>query len=649
MRFASTTLAAVLFHVWIAGLPAQAQIVTTLLQFTNVWRYDISGAELSTVWRTNDFDDSAWASSPGLLGYDSPLTPYLAHVPPGIGTLFPAPLSQTVTTYYFRTTFLFNGSMQGLILMATNLVDDGCAIWLNGRLAGGVRKPTTFNATTVFTGPAVEGQLDVVSLTNFLREGVNQLAVEVHQVAASSVDVMFGMRLVAINHTPLVITNQLQSQMLIAGESVTLQVGVSGGPVSYRWQKDGVLLTSTSNSLVILSAQPAQAGNYRVICSNSLSVVTSSVAVLTVAADLLGPEVTAAIEDTSFGSNRINVKFSEVLNSQSARDTNNYLLTRLGSFDIVPLTNALYSSGPGALLFVDASDPDWLPGLEYVLTLNHLKDLRGNSIAPDTRIGVSRPFPTNIVSATATWSGHARYFLDQTIYTQPWHTVGFIEDPQFWITNIGPFCGGAVPGAPCSTDCETAIDYQLSPTLFRTTFTWPAEYGAAGRLVITGSVDDGMALFLNGVEIWRTNTLGSSANIAVTNYASVARAQAICVSGVSIPVTNFLTGTNCLAAAVLQPRFAGEFDTAFFLTADAIAFVTPVLVPDPAPALTITALNTNRSRLSWTGGGYLLEGATNLALGGLSYPNGPWTQVTNMSNPYTNPSGNAFRFFRLKR
>ncbi len=384
----------------------------------------------------------------------------------------------------------------------------------------------------------------------------------------------------------------------------------------------------------------------RVHSAHAQAEVPASAAILP---DLEGPLVLRAMVDNGFGANRINVTFSELITLQSAREVRNYTLTRLGTTDSVTLTNAFYSTGAGALLFVDASDPDWLPGLEYVLTLNHLKDVRGNSIAPDTRIGVSRPFPTNIVSATTTWSGHARYFLDQTIYAQPWHTAGFIEDPQLWVTGIGPFCGGAVPGAPCSTDCETAIDYQLSPTLFRTTFTWPAEHGAAGRLVINGSVDDGMALFLNGVEIWRTNTLGSSANIAVTNYASVARAQAICVSGVSIPVANFLTGTNCLAAAVLQPRFANEFDTAFFLTADAIAFVTPVLVPDPAPALTITALNAGTSRLSWTGGGFHLEGATNLALGDLSYPNGPWTQVTNMSNPYTNPSGNAFRFFRLKR
>ena len=43
----------------LAAPPAQAQQVTTLIQFTNVWKYDQTGAELGTGWRTNDFDDSA--------------------------------------------------------------------------------------------------------------------------------------------------------------------------------------------------------------------------------------------------------------------------------------------------------------------------------------------------------------------------------------------------------------------------------------------------------------------------------------------------------------------------------------------------------------------------------------------------------------
>ena len=251
------------FRVWFTALfaaalaalgvsNAGAQQVTTLIQFTNVWKYDQTGLELGTAWRTNDYDDSAWPSGPGLLGFEDGLAPYQVHAP----RLTPLTVSPAVTTFYFRTSFQFTGSLEGLTLFATNLVDDGCVIYLNGERVGGVRVPVSFNATTTFSGPTVEGQLDVVALTNLaaLRRGANQLAVEVHQSSALSADVMFAMKLVAVNETPLVITNQPQSQAVTLGDPVTFTVGVEGGPVWYRWQKGGVSLAprATASSSVRL-------------------------------------------------------------------------------------------------------------------------------------------------------------------------------------------------------------------------------------------------------------------------------------------------------------------------------------------------------------------------------------------------------------
>ena len=67
------------------------------------------------------------------------------------------------------------------------------------------------------------------------------------------------------------------------------------------------------------------------------------------------------------------------------------------------------------------------------------------------------------------------------------------------------------------------------------------------------------------------------------------------------------------------------------------------------PTLNITPLEANSVRLSWIGHGYGLEGATNLNLGTASYPLGPWLQVSNLSNPYTNSFSEPARFFRLKK
>src|ERR1044071_5486263 len=143
-------------------LPAAAEQISTLVDFTNIWKYDQSGLELGTQWRTNTYDDSTWPLGRGLLGFEGTPQPYTVHAP--INTLLN--ISSTVTSYYFRTFFMFTGSTEGLSLVASNLVDDGAVIYLNGEEAGRIRVPAGQNATTLSLGQAIEGQLDVVTLTN---------------------------------------------------------------------------------------------------------------------------------------------------------------------------------------------------------------------------------------------------------------------------------------------------------------------------------------------------------------------------------------------------------------------------------------------------------------------------------------------------
>ena len=282
---------------------SEAQLVQTLMQFTNQWRYLQTGTEQGTAWRAISFPaESTWPQGRGILGFETDaIAAYAVHAP----TLTPLTISQSITTYYFRTTFNFSGSTNGVTLIATNLVDDGCAIYLNGVLAANpLRLPASYNAASLATGgPATEGVLEPLTL-NGLRTGANTIAVEVHQSSATSSDVMFGIKLVSISPQTLLITNQPQSQTVSAGDPVTFSVGVSGGPAFYRWQKDGVNLSSTSNTLTIANPQLANAGSYRVFVTNILSSLVSDIAVLTVTADSDGryrmEKVRLPIQKTEF-------------------------------------------------------------------------------------------------------------------------------------------------------------------------------------------------------------------------------------------------------------------------------------------------------------------------------------------------------------
>src|SRR6185436_3626238 len=84
--------------------------------------------------------------------------------------------------------------------------------------------------------------------------------------------------------TPPVITTQPQSQTVNAGSSVTFIGGATGtSPLIYQWRFNGTNISGAiSSTYVIPNAQPAHEGNYTLVASNVVTVVTSTPALLTV-------------------------------------------------------------------------------------------------------------------------------------------------------------------------------------------------------------------------------------------------------------------------------------------------------------------------------------------------------------------------------
>ena len=80
------------------------------------------------------------------------------------------------------------------------------------------------------------------------------------------------------------ITAQPQSQSVVAGGNVSFSITASGtAPLRYQWRFNGANLSGATNtSLGLTGVQPANAGNYTVVVTNSAGSATSAVAVLTV-------------------------------------------------------------------------------------------------------------------------------------------------------------------------------------------------------------------------------------------------------------------------------------------------------------------------------------------------------------------------------
>src|SRR6266545_513319 len=135
---------------------AQAQRQVQLISFTNtVWRYEASGADQMTTWRSTTFADAGWNSGWGLLGFES----VPANYPYPFNTTF-IPFDPNIITYYFRTHFEMAESnfLFPLTLVCSNLVDDGCVVYLNSNEVHRIRMPAGQNFLTLATGgPAIEG------------------------------------------------------------------------------------------------------------------------------------------------------------------------------------------------------------------------------------------------------------------------------------------------------------------------------------------------------------------------------------------------------------------------------------------------------------------------------------------------------------
>jgi len=96
----------------------------TLIPGGSMWRYNDSGTDLGTAWRTGAYNDTGWAAGPAQLGYgDSDEATVISY-----GT---SPTNRRIT-YYFRRQFTVTSPAAFSSLNLRYVRDDGAVIYLNG-------------------------------------------------------------------------------------------------------------------------------------------------------------------------------------------------------------------------------------------------------------------------------------------------------------------------------------------------------------------------------------------------------------------------------------------------------------------------------------------------------------------------------------
>ena len=165
------------------------------LDFGDIWNYDDSNDELTGTFAQPGFDDSAWLSGPGYLGFNQRGVPA-----PGLQTsTLRRDNDNGLITYYFRTEFEFGNDPVGAQISLDHIVDDGVRYYLNGHVLGNVRLPSgAIDSNTLGTHLPIENVVEediiVIDGSSSLVVGTNVLAAEVHNESAGSSDLVFGAR-----------------------------------------------------------------------------------------------------------------------------------------------------------------------------------------------------------------------------------------------------------------------------------------------------------------------------------------------------------------------------------------------------------------------------------------------------------------------
>jgi len=99
-----------------------APLTTSLVATGSVWKFNDSGANLGTAWRSTSFNETAWLSGPSMLGFGDAngLLP---------GTLIAS--NRQITTY-FRKAFVASAGLDATNLGLRIQRDDAAVVYLNG-------------------------------------------------------------------------------------------------------------------------------------------------------------------------------------------------------------------------------------------------------------------------------------------------------------------------------------------------------------------------------------------------------------------------------------------------------------------------------------------------------------------------------------
>ncbi|PSK91600.1 metallophosphoesterase [Taibaiella chishuiensis] len=174
------------------GYPTPMPVTNFPVRKASSWKYLDDGSDMGTAWTAPTFNDSSWSYGPGKLGYNDNAAAIISYGP--------NPANRYIT-YYFRKQFNIP-SLAALddTLVVSLLRDDGAIVFINGAEvlrsnmpSGAVNYRT--KALTDVNGTDESAYTSYYVPRNLFVNGLNTIAVEVHQKDSLSDDLGFDLEL----------------------------------------------------------------------------------------------------------------------------------------------------------------------------------------------------------------------------------------------------------------------------------------------------------------------------------------------------------------------------------------------------------------------------------------------------------------------
>ncbi len=638
----------------LGGLTTLRAQTPPLLSYSDPWQYLITNGLPTGGWTNINYPPGeSWFFGSSVFAFplDEPMPSPYTIAQTMLSTNYN---SLIVTSFYFRTTLVVTQNFAtNVVINGGAVIDDGAVIYLNGREVTRFRMPTgnISHTTLANAGGEVGTRIDSFSIpgTNFIR-GTNVLAVEVHQDAHTSSDVVFGMQLTPATFDPVnLVTNQPTPafQTIDTGQRATFSVGAWGSSIRYQWYSNNVPINGANswNYQTPVMNTASTGILYHVVVSNALNSVRTSNSVLVVETDRNGPQITQVRTDGA-ASNRLLLTFNEPIAQPAAypgiTNVANYAVFVLGTTNQIAITNVQFGSVTLVRLFLDERVTSTN---EYAICIYNIPDAKSNFTA-NSCATFDKVVLSNIFGMSSTWRFHN---LAVDLSQENWTSPNYDDSANAsWGEGIGILHfdpSAAFPPANACYDANGGTSTGKGPRTFyyrkRVTFTAATVPTNTVTLNVRHAIDDGAVIYINGQEIQR---IGMPAG--TVNYSTVATrtvVDALCETfTIDIPRGLFRVGNNVIAVEVHQqeanPNTEPESDNAFDME---LSFLRDLGVL-PTSRLTI-ARGTGNVLVTWTGGtNFVLDATTNLATG-------PWVRIPpNVGNNGLRTNTTSQQFFRTR-